>query len=170
MTFQLKIVFSLVLLFSLVIIIVLTNRALKKFALLRAIEPHRKKVISSILYFSYYLIALFVFIIILGVELKQFVIFISSILAVLGIGFFAQWSLLSNLTASFILFFYHPIRIGDHIRILDKDYELKGKVKDIRGFYLLLKTNNNQLITIPNSILLQKGIELLKNNENEKTL
>ncbi|HKJ07109.1 MAG TPA: mechanosensitive ion channel domain-containing protein, partial [Flavobacteriaceae bacterium] len=152
------------------IIIVLTNRALKKFALLRAIEPHRKKVISSILYFSYYLLALFIFIIILGVELKQFAIFVSSILAVLGVGFFAQWSLLSNLTASFILFFYHPIRIGDNIRILDKDYELQGKVKDIRGFYMLLKTNDGKLITIPNSVLLQKGIELLKNNENEEAL
>lgn len=168
MNLQLKIIFTLALVICLVIVILLTNRALKKFALLKAIEPHRKKVISSILYFTYYLIAIFIFIAILGVELKQFAIFVSSILAVLGVGFFAQWSLLSNLTASFILFFYHPIRIGDNIRILDKDYDLKGKVKDIRGFYLLLKTVDGQLITIPNAILLQKGIELLKSTEDEK--
>lgn len=164
-----QIILIAVLILVLFLFIFFTKRAVKKFALLKAIEPHRKKVILSILYFVYYIITTFLIIGILGVDFKQFIVFISSILAVLGVGFFAQWSLLSNLTSSFILFFYHPVRIGDHIKILDKDFELAGKVKDIKGFYLLLKTDDDKLITIPNTVLLQKGIELLKNESNEKT-
>ena len=151
------------------LLIQLTKKTLKRFTIIKSIEPHRRKLILNILYFSYYIIALVLVIAIIGVDIKQFMLFISSILAVLGVGFFAQWSLLSNLTASFILFFYHPVRIGDHIKILDKDFDLTGKVKDIKGFYLLLKTDDEKLITIPNSILLQKGIELLKVDSNEKT-
>ena len=87
--------------------------------------------------------------------------FVSSILAVLGVGFFAQWSILSNLTASVILFFNHPVRIGDRIRILDKDFDLTGVVKDITGFYFFLYTDDGRNVSLPNSIVIQKGIEIL---------
>ncbi|MDV7186451.1 mechanosensitive ion channel family protein [Lutibacter sp. TH_r2] len=164
-----QIILIVLLVVILFLFIFFTKRAVKRFTLLKSIEPHRKKVILNILYFIYYQVTIFLIIAILGVDFKQFLVFISSILAVLGVGFFAQWSLLSNLTSSFILFFYHPVRIGDHIKILDKDFDLTGKVKDIKGFYLLLKTDDEKIITIPNSVLLQKGIELLKYEEHEKT-
>ena len=101
-------------------------------------------------------------IIILGIELKELSVFLSSILAVIGIAFFAQWSLLSNITASIIIFFYHPLKIGDKVRILDKEFDFVGKVTDITGFYVMMMTEENQKITIPNSLVLQKGIEFLK--------
>ena len=82
-------------------------------------------------------------------------------LEVLGVGFFAQWSLLSNLTASVILFFNHPVRIGSRIRILDKDFDLTGEVKDITGFYFFIETDKGETITFPNSLIMQKGIEIL---------
>ena len=149
-----------------------TRRAVRKFSILKSFDPNRKKVILNLTYFLTYMLAIILIIGILGVELKQFLIFVSSVLAVLGVGFFAQWSILSNLTSSFILFFYHPVKIGDDIKILDKEFNLAGKVKDIRSFYVLLKTEENKLITIPTNILLQKGIELVEetpseNNENK---
>ena len=139
-----------------------TRRTVKKFSTIKAFDPNRRKVILNLTYFLSYTVAIIIVIGILGVELKQFLIFISSILAVIGVGLFAQWSILSNITSSFILFFYHPVKIGDKIKILDKDFNLTGKVKDIKGFYILLKTEEDQLITIPTNILLQKGIELMQ--------
>ena len=98
----------------------------------------------------------------MGIEFKQVIVFASSILAVLGVGFFAQWSMLSNLTASIILFFYHPMRIGNTIQVLDKEYNLKGIVKNITGFYVLLYIEETKRhVTIPNIIILYKGIELI---------
>lgn len=161
-----------IVLVALLIINFFTRRAIQKFTVLKSFDPNRKKVILNLTYFLTYMLAIILIIGILGVELKQFLIFVSSVLAVLGVGFFAQWSILSNLTSSFILFFYHPIKIGDDIKILDKEFNLTGKVKDIRSFYVLLKTEENKLITIPTNILLQKGIELVdetpaENNENK---
>lgn len=139
----------------------LINFFVKKFTLLKAMDLNRKKIIQNLGYFLFFSILCISIAIIWGVELEQFSVFISSVLAVLGVGFFAQWSILSNLTASVILFFYHPIRIGQRVRILDKDFEWIGVVTDITGFHLFLKTDRNENITLPNSLVIQKGIEIL---------
>jgi small-conductance mechanosensitive channel len=93
--------------------------------------------------------------------MKDFSVFISSVLAILGVGFVAQWSILSNLTASVILFFNHPLRLGDRIRVMDKDFDWTGKVEDISGFYLFMRTDDGKQITIPTNLVIQKGIEIL---------
>ena len=154
-----------ILLIALLIAIKITKQLTKSYIIKNAIEPHRRKLILNLFYLLYILSAFLVLLLILGIEFKQFGVFASSILAVLGVGFFAQWSMLSNLTASVILFFYHPMRIGNMIKILDKDYDLTGEVKDITGFYVLLYLpETKKYITIPNIVILYKGIEL-KNKE-----
>jgi small-conductance mechanosensitive channel len=100
-----------------------------------------------------------------GVDFKQVSVYLSSIIAVLGISFFAQWSILSNLTSSVILFFYHPMRIGDRVRVLDKDFNWVGIVTDITGFYVHIKTDDNENITLPNSLVIQRGIQLLNKKD-----
>lgn len=147
------------------VVILLMKRGVRKFSFVKAIDANRKKVIIYLNYLVIYIISASAFAIIWGVDIRQFTIFISSILAVLGIGFFAQWSILSNLTASVILFFNHPVRLGDRIRILDKDFDWTGEVIDITGFYLFMKTDDGRTITIPNSLIMQKGIEILDKKE-----
>ena len=50
--------------------------------------------------------------------------FLGSVLTVVGVAFFAQWSLLSNITSSIIIFFNHPVKLNDSIVILEgKDYD-----------------------------------------------
>jgi small-conductance mechanosensitive channel len=100
--------------------------------------------------------------------MKDFSVFISSVLAILGVGFVAQWSILSNLTASVILFFNHPLRLGDRIRVMDKDFDWTGKVEDISGFYLFMRTDDGKQITIPTNLVIQKGIEILHEDAVEK--
>jgi small-conductance mechanosensitive channel len=65
-----------------------------------------------------YLIAGAILAVIWGFEFERMFLALSSILVVLGIGFFAQWSILSNITAGILLFFNHPIQIGDRIKII----------------------------------------------------
>lgn len=161
LAYKMEILYSIVLLSVMVIIIFLTKRAIGKFGFIRAIEINRRKVILNLSYLLIYIISISILAIIWGVDHKQFAVFISSVLAVLGVGFFAQWSILSSLTASVILFFSHPVRIGDRIRILDKDFDWTGELIDITGFYLFLKTDDGKNVTIPNSLVMQKGIEIL---------
>jgi len=85
-----------------------------------------------------------------GVNQSQLILFISSFLTVLGIALFAQWSILSNVTAGLILFLNHPLRLGDRIKIMDKDYNIEGRVDDITYFFLHIRMDNGEKITIPN--------------------
>lgn len=96
-----------------------------------------------------------------GLEQNEIAVFAGTLLTALGIAFFAQWSLLSNITSSLILFFNHPVRLGDTIRVYDKDYALEGEVTELTYFFVYLKTADGEIITIPNSVILQKAISIL---------
>ncbi len=162
-----EIMYTSILLIVIFIINYFAKRGVKKFTLLRQMEINRKKIIFKLIHLVEYIVIAIGLAIIWGIDMKQFSVFISSVLAVLGVGFFAQWSLLSNLTASVILFFSHPLRLGDRIRILDKDFDWTGRVIDITGFYLFMKTDDDRNLTIPNYLVLQKGIEILENKTPE---
>ncbi len=168
-TYRNEVLFSIIVLILLFFVLLLTKRVIKKFARLKSINPNRRKLIRNLSYLFHYLIAGIAMIIIWGVEFKQINVFISSVLAVLGIAFFAQWSILSNLTASIILFFNHPVRIGDRIRVLDKDFNWTGEVQDITGFYLFMITDRGENITLPTSLVIQKGIQIM-NKHPEKQI
>lgn len=160
-TYEYKILFTITFLLVLIVLIQLMKRAIRKFTLLNSIEANRRKVILNLSYLIFYLLTPLIIALIWGVDVKQFGIFIMSILAVLGVGFFAQWSILSNLTASVILFFNHPVRIGDRVKVLDKDFDWSGEVLDITGFYFFMKTDKGEFISLPNTLVIQKGLEIL---------
>ncbi|MCC4854167.1 mechanosensitive ion channel domain-containing protein, partial [Vibrio lentus] len=81
-----------------------------------------------------------------------------SIFAVLGVALFAQWSILSNLTASVLIFFVFPYRIGDRVRVAEKDEDISGVIIDITMFHVILRHSSGNIITYPNNLILQKGV------------
>lgn len=107
------------------------------------------------------LINLSFIILIWGVPLEKLGVVISSTFAVIGVALFATWSILSNITAGIILFFYYPFKIGDRIRILDKDFPDEATIIDIKAFNVILIKDNGEMLTYPNNLLLQKGAGLL---------
>ena len=108
------------------------------------------------------LIALLIEAFIFGVGMQDIVVVFSSVFAVIGIGLFAVWSILSNITSGIILFFSFPYRIGDKIHIHDKDFEMIGIIEDIRSFQIHLRLENGDLVTYPNNLMLQKAVTLIK--------
>lgn len=95
---------------------------------------------------------------ILGLGYSEVSVFLSSIFAVVGVALFAQWSILSNVTASLIIFFGFPYRVGDRIKILDGDEEMCGVIMDITTFHVILRREDGNVITYPNSLILQKAV------------
>lgn len=95
-----------------------------------------------------------------GFKQNEIAAFASTILTALGIAFFAQWSLLSNITSSLILFFNHPLKLGDTIKVLDKDCPFEGEITELTYFFVHLKTKSGEIITIPNAQILQKSIAI----------
>ena len=123
----------------------------------------RTQLVKKYIDYFIYMLALLVIISIWGIKPEQIFLFISSVLTVIGVAFFAQWSILSNITAGIILFFSSPFKIGNVIKIMDKDYPIEDKIIDIRSFYTLLKTAQGEEITFPNNLLLQKGVVVMNN-------
>jgi small-conductance mechanosensitive channel len=91
-----------------------------------------------------------------GINQNQVLAFLTSVLAVLGVAFFAQWSILSNITSAIIIFTNHSIKIGDPIKVLDKDFNIEGTVFDIGLMYLTILTSENEKILVPNNVFIQK--------------
>jgi len=153
----------------LVILKFLGTKAIKKVGKISDINEVRTRLIvkySTIGLTTFGIVAL---IVIWGVKFEQIGLVFSSVFAVIGVALFAQWSILSNITAGVILFFSFPFKIGDKIKIMDKEIELPEEVyliEDIRAFHIHLRRSNGELFTYPNNMMLQKAIVLAQTYEN----
>lgn len=139
----------------------ISKNIIRKYAVIsRKLESrtnHVVRVISILINLSF-VIAI---IIIWGVDPRNLLVALSSIFAVIGVAMFAQWSFLSNITAGILIFFTTPFRVGDYIRVLDKDMGFDAKVEDILTFHTHLTTKNGEKISYPNSLFFQKGISIV---------
>lgn len=134
------------------------SNSLRKIRLKFGFQRTRVLMLNKIITFLVYTSVIVVIAFIWGVDEKQLLLFISSFLTIVGIAFFAQWSLLSNITAGLILYVNYPVKIGDTITILEKDNDITGEIKDIGAFFITLQTPKKELITVPNTVILQKNI------------
>ena len=123
----------------------------------KIVTPYRKKYLMKTMHISLAFFLGIVTIGLMGVEYSQISIFLSSVIALFGVAFIAQWSILSNITASIIIFFNFPYRVGDHIKVVDKDSEIAGIVEEISLFHVLIR-KDDEIITYPNNLILQKAV------------
>src|SRR5690554_5450082 len=151
---------------ALIVVLLLVRMILK-----RAIHNYAKKVerlehrtglIIKYVDFVFFFLIVLGLVTIWGVDFRNVGLVLSSVFAVIGIAFFAQWSILSNVTSGIIMFFTFPYKIGDYIKIHDKEFPSEGFIEDIKSFHVILHTINNEQITYPNSMMLQKGVTIVK--------
>lgn len=159
---------TLVVILVYVILRISIAKIVRRFAKLNEVLEHRTNLIIKYINLLLGILALISIIIIWGVKKDQILLFISSVFAVVGVASFAQWSILSNITAGIIIFFSYPFKIGDRIKIHDKDFPIEGEIDDIKAFYVVLKTIDGELITYPNNLLMQKGISVIYKPTEEK--
>ncbi len=143
------------------ILMVVTKRFARKF---ERVEHRTGLIVKHINYATIFLLVLSL-VITWGVDFKNFGSVLLSVFAVIGIGFFAQWSILSNITSGIIMFFIFPYKIGDYIKVHDKEHKYEGIIDDIKTFHIIIKTEKGETITYPNSLILQKGVSVLKPDE-----
>ncbi|MCB5162929.1 mechanosensitive ion channel domain-containing protein [Marinomonas algarum] len=102
---------------------------------------------------------------VLGIGYGQLAIFFSSVFAVVGVALFAQWSILSNITASLIIFFGFPYRVGDWVKVVDKDDEILGQIIEISTFHVIIQRLSGDVVTYPNNLILQKPVVRFTNRD-----
>jgi small-conductance mechanosensitive channel len=73
---------------------------------------------------------------------------------IVGVGFLATWTMISNITASFFLAFWHPFHLGDTIELLPEN--LSGRVIDSNLMFVVVRENGGGVIQIPNNLFFQK--------------
>ncbi|MDO5104358.1 mechanosensitive ion channel family protein [Capnocytophaga sp.] len=144
-----------------VVIRLIINSIIAKFTEKSNFSQARSNLVKRYVDYLIWLLVLIILVSIWGIKREQLFLFLSSVLTVIGVAFFAQWSILSNITAGIIVFFSFPFRIGDQIKIMDKDYPIEAEIIDIKSFYTLLKTIEGEEILLPNNLLLQKGIVIV---------
>lgn len=123
-------------------------------------QKPRVKIIKKLFTILLFSICFGILLFIWGVDRSELVFFITSMLTVIGIAFFAQWSIISNVTSTLIIYFNHPAKIGDTIEVMDKEFPIVARISDIGAFFVTLKTVDGEVITIPNNIFIQKTIKL----------
>jgi small-conductance mechanosensitive channel len=161
---KIQIIETLLVILGFIISHVVTKRSINNTLKQTQLDRRRRKIIVKSVQLLTLITALVLLAAIWGLDQDQIAVFVGTILTALGIAFFAQWSLLSNITSSLLLLFNHPIKIGDTIKVLDKDFPFEGEVSDLTYLFVHLKTKDGELITIPNSLLLQKSISIKSNN------
>ena len=157
--YQVQIIETVLVIFAYLIIRFAADKAIEKVSAKFAYQKARAKIMKKFVHFFMLFISFQFLLFIWGVDQSELVFFISSMLTVLGIAFFAQWSIISNVTSSFIIFFSYPCRIGDAITVLDKDYPISGRISDIEIFFVTIKADDGEIITITNNVFIQKMIK-----------
>ncbi|MFM7662845.1 MAG: mechanosensitive ion channel domain-containing protein [Bacteroidota bacterium] len=146
----------------LTLIKILSRNSINKILLKFQFGLQRKRISHKIVNLFLSLIGLIFLAGIWNIDRSQLLVFITSTLTIVGVGFIAQWSILSNVTSSLILFFNHPMKIGQEIQILDKEYDITGTLIDISFFFMYIKNAEGETITIPTSVVLNKVIQIKK--------
>lgn len=127
--------------------------------------PKRKALIKKVLGIGHIVIFVFAALMVMGIDYANLVVFLSSTFAILGVALVAQWSILSNITSGILIFFNFPYRVGDRIQVANKDFEMVGVIEEISTFHVMIRKDQGELITYPNSLILQTPVIKLPMNE-----
>ncbi len=83
-------------------------------------------------------------------------------LAVIGVGLLATWTMASNVTARFFIWFWQPVRLGQRIEIFPEN--LCGRVTEENLMFTELRQDDGHVIVIPNNLLFQRVIRRTPEN------
>lgn len=89
-----------------------------------------------------------------GFDFSSLMIFATTTITLLGVALFASWSILSNVTAYFILIVHPSFRRGNFIRVFEADNYVEGYISDVMLFSTKLVTEEREVIVYPNNLIL----------------
>jgi small-conductance mechanosensitive channel len=95
-----------------------------------------------------------------GFSLENVWVSVAGFLGLVAIGFFAVWSILSNVFAGIVIFFNQTFRLHDTIEIVPEG--IKGSIHDINAFFITLQDEEGNAISIPNNMIFQKIVKKMK--------
>ncbi len=86
-----------------------------------------------------------------------------SVATIIGVGFLATWTLISNFTASFFIAVWRPFHLGQVVEILPE--RLKGRIIDHNLMFTTLREESGSVIEIPNNLFFQRTFRVIDRRE-----
>ena len=93
-----------------------------------------------------------------GVSVGGLWTFLVSVITLIGVGFLATWTMVSNLTANFFLTVWRPFHIGEPVTLLPE--QLMGRVVDRNLMFTMLREPDGATLMIPNNLFFQKAFRV----------
>lgn len=91
-----------------------------------------------------------------GFDFKWLLAVSSGLITLTGVALFASWSILSNITAFFILLAHDSFKRGNFIRIIEGDTYIEGVISEINVFNTRLITESREYVIYPNNLLIAR--------------
>jgi small-conductance mechanosensitive channel len=154
----LTVVATIALLIATAIVTLLLNRLLRR--LIRGFESrlhltyHTVLVVTRIASGGLWLLAALLVLNLWGVSVGGLWTLLASAIAVIGVGFLAVWTIVSNVTASFFITVWRPFKLGQTVELLPEN--LKGRVIDRNMMFTMLREEGGSILQIPNNLFFQK--------------
>jgi small-conductance mechanosensitive channel len=98
-----------------------------------------------------------------GVSVSGLWTLLVSAAAVIGVGFLAVWTMISNVTASLFITIWRPFHLGHTVELLPEN--LKGRAIDRNMMYTIIREEGGALLHVPNNLFFQKMFRVSGNAE-----
>lgn len=135
---------------------VIIGRALLLLAARTSLTPADVAPARNVLRWLVRIITAIVVLGVFGFELGGLWAMISTVLAMIAIGFVAVWSMLSNTSATVLLVLMRPFRVGDDLELPSEN--VRGRVIDLNFFFTTLVDHEGSEWRVPNNLFFQKVV------------
>jgi small-conductance mechanosensitive channel len=98
-----------------------------------------------------------------GVNVAGLWTILISAAAVIGVGFLAVWTMVSNITASLFLTIWRPFHLGQTIEVLPESF--KGRVIDRNMMFTTVRDEQGSVLQVPNNLFFQKMFRVTDSGE-----
>lgn len=141
---------------SAIVIWMILSRALRTLARKAKLSSSAVLPLRIVLRWSVVLISLLLILSSYGIPIGNFWTFVSTIIGLVAIGFVAVWSVLSNISSTFLLLLIQPFKVGDYVKLVGDD--VMGRVLGINFMYTTVRKSSGDVFKVPNNQFFQKSI------------
>ncbi|MFC3033509.1 mechanosensitive ion channel domain-containing protein [Pseudoalteromonas fenneropenaei] len=131
------------------------------------IDQHRQYRAELLLKIIVAILLLCLLLVFWGFELRELFVVGSSLFAVVGVGLFAGWSLLSNLTSFLIMFVQNDTKVGNWVRVIDGANFVEGRILEMGLMNVVLQNIDGHRVVYPNNLFVTRPVMVL-NSEPKK--
>jgi small-conductance mechanosensitive channel len=103
-------------------------------------------------------IGLIILTLVWGIDFQSVFIFASTTLTLLAVALVASWSILSNVTAHFVLLLDSDFKRGTFVRIIDADNYIEGYISELTLFNTKILSENREVIAYPNNLFITRPV------------